>query len=74
MFVKVIKNKGKYELYNAPRDVMPGGSAKLFYFKKDVIGTMNSTGSHLVEYDDIKLDRIEKEKGKDIYVYKIICG
>lgn len=74
MFIKVVKNNGKYELYQPPRDVMPGASAKLFRFKTEIIGTMNTTGSYLVEYDDIKLERIEKENDKEIYVYEVICG
>lgn len=70
MLIKVIKTNGKYELYEAPHDVMPGASAKLFEFRTKVLDKMNELNNYDVPNEIAQFINVVNVNGVDIYYYE----
>lgn len=74
MLIKVVKNNGKFELYESPHDVMPGASSKLFEFRTTVLNKMNELNNYDIPNKIAQFINVVNVNGKDIYYYEVYCG
>lgn len=71
MLIKVVKNNGKFELFNPPHDVMPGASSQIFKFKTEVLKKMNELDNYDIPNTIAQFINLVNVDGKDIYYYEV---